>query len=177
MSKRTIFANQHTQVFNIVKSAADRLDCTFSRSCTIRKPMVVIISFGRRSSILYTVKKKPVPKYVVEKCQNLTSLHGVVCQKHVCISMLKHKRVAASSVERLTSEAFSAPMLVVSFYLCHCSLLCFSDFLVILSAIYQRKEKTRKPTKKKKLFLCIMAYVNVFEGRCSVRFLILCRKK
>lgn len=35
-------------------------------------------------------------------------------------------------------------LMLVSFYLCHCSLLCFSDFLVILSAIYQRKEKEQK---------------------------------
>lgn len=83
--------------------------------------------------------------------------------EHVCISMLKHKRAVASSVERLTSEAFSVPMLVVSFYLCHCSLLCFSDFLVILSAIYQRKEKDKKTNTKKKV-------VSLHYGLCR-RFL------
>lgn len=142
------FANQHTQVFNIANPL--QIDSIAHSHILAQSAIHDHRQFWKKK--LYFV-------YCRNQFQNMSSkmpkVHLVArcsVSKHVCISMLKHKRVVASPVERLTSGAFQAPMLVVSFYLCHCSLICFSDFLVILSAIYQRKEKTRKWKKKSCFF-------------------------
>lgn len=77
--------------------------------------------------------------------------------------MSKHKRATASSVERLTSGGLSVLMLVVSFYLCHCSLLCFFGFLSYIKCYLSKTKKRNKKTIIILSFLCIMAYVKVLS--------------
>lgn len=86
--------------------------------------------------------------------------------------MLKHKGAVASSVERLTSGGLSMLMLV-SFYLCHCSLLCYFDFLVFIKCYLSNNKKEKKIICR---FFALWPMSKIFEGKCFVCFLILCRK-
>lgn len=104
------------------------------------------------------------------------TLHRLTWRIVVSVSMLKHKRVVdAEFLSSGSPQGLSSPMLVVIFLSRHCSLLCSPSFLIILSAIYQTMKSERK--KKDLSFLCIMAYVEFFEEKCSVCSLFTCRKK
>lgn len=142
------------------------------------------VSHGHRlfwkKEALFCIPSEAVPKYVVTKTKKKKPkfhLFAPWCSVHrvsarfafQCKSTRGRQRVLWSG----SLQGLSVLMLV-SFYLCHCSLLCFSDFLVILSAIYQRKEKEQK---KMCCFFALWPLSTFFEGKCFVRFLILCRKK
>lgn len=99
----------------------------------------------RRSTILY----KTSPK--IRRWQNTkTSIHLVrtvwcVQGACLCVSMSKHKRAAASPVWSGSPRGgLPVPMLVVSFYLCHCSLLCFFGFLSYIKCYLSKTKKRNK---------------------------------
>lgn len=160
------------QVFKRSKSAANRRNCTFPQSCTIRNTWSLLV-FGRWSTILYTVKNQSqnmsskMPKFhIVARCS---------VSKHVCVSMLKHKRAVASSVERLTSGAFGANACCIFLSMSLFTSL-FFWFLSYIKCYLSNKEKEQKNNNL--LFLCIMAYVNVFWRKLFCAFFsFLCRKK
>lgn len=92
--------------------------------------------------------------------------------------MSKHKRVVeAEFLWSGSPQGLSSPMLVVIFLSCHCSLLCSSSFLIILSAIYRTMKSERKKKNQTCRFFALWPMSSFWRKKCFVCSLFPWRKK